>query len=597
MLEQNIKNLPKTPGVYQFFDKNGTLLYVGKAKVLSNRVKSYFRFTPTLTPASNLNLRIANMINQVVSINYLTVTTEHDALILENSLIKQLKPKYNILLRDDKTYPYLYIDYDDTFPRIDITRKVLKNKNIKYFGPYSSGARDLLDALYLLFPLVQKKGCLKGKKACLFHQIKRCLAPCEDKISQSEYKALLDNATYFIHNPKSINELLKDKMNEYAQSLNFEQAAQIRDMIEKIKTIEPKSGIDFVRLENFDLLAVLTEKRYACGIRFFVRDGKIVSSSHFINQSNNGFDIQSLYKQMILSHYKAQTPININTIYTAHQLDDSEGLENALNKRFNKKLHVKHPHRGDKAKLCKLALQNAQEIILKQQNSSSQKIQKDIYEYFRLSSYPQEIEVFDNSHLGGEANVGAFVCWRDDEFLKSNYRHFHLKNKDEYSQMREMLTNRVERFEKLSPPDLWLIDGGKTLFELANDIIKSSGANVDILAISKEKIDAKSHRAKGKAKDIIHSKDGSFTLPTTDKKLQFLQRLRDEAHRFAISFHRKTKLKLDKENSRLKKLGLSEAKIKKMILFYGSFSNIENANFDELVSIVGQKDAKKIKAK
>lgn len=595
MLAKTIKSLPKSPGIYQFFDENGQLLYIGKAKRLNLRVKSYFKFTPILSPATNLSARISNMITQVNSINYLTVSTEHDALILENSLIKQLKPKYNILLRDDKTYPYLFVNFDDKFPRIELTRRVIKSKNVKYFGPYSSGARDLLESLYLVSPLVQKKGCIKGNKACLFYQIKRCHAPCEGKIDEKEYDKILQNALTYVHEPKSLIKSLNDKMNMYAENLNFEQAASIRDKIRKISQIEPKNHMDFARLENFDLLGIYEDEKVACGVRFFIRDGKIVSSSNFLSKSNNGFDVQSLYNQMLLSHYKQETPLTINKIYTAHELKDKKELEEVFFERFNKKVSIICPKIGDKRTLANIALENAKEYIQKNQKGKYEKIQEQLYKYFNLSSIPTQIETFDNSHLGGNATVGAIISWKDEGFYKQNYRHYHLKSKDEYAQMREILTHRAKRFHKLSPPDLWLIDGGKTLLDLASEIIKSSGANVDILAISKEKVDAKSHRAKGKAKDIIHSKNASYTLPTNDDKLLFLQRLRDEAHRFAISFHRKTKLKQVKESSTLKQKGLSEAKIKKLLLYYGSFKTIENAPHDDLCKLIGKRDAEKLK--
>lgn len=197
-----LKKIPNQSGVYHYFDSEGRLLYVGKAKNLKNRVKSYFRFTPTLSPAPNLSARIAQMVQQIAMIRYLIVENENDALILENSLIKQLKPKYNILLRDDKTYPYLCVNSQEDFPRIILTRKVLKMQGLRYFGPYSSGARDLLESLYEVFPLVQKESCKQGKKACLFYQIKRCLAPCEGRINVESYHQILQNALHCIENPK-----------------------------------------------------------------------------------------------------------------------------------------------------------------------------------------------------------------------------------------------------------------------------------------------------------------------------------------------------------------------------------------------------------
>lgn len=595
MLEKTIKSLPKTPGIYQFFDEAGKLLYVGKAKNLNYRVKSYFRFTPILKPSPNLSLRIKMMINQAKSLEYIKLLSENDAFILENSLIKQLKPKYNILLRDDKTYPYIAVNFDDEFPRLDITRKIQKGKNVKYFGPYTSGARDLLDGLYLNFPLVQKKSCVKGKKACLFYQIKRCYAPCEGKITKEEYKKILNEAISLVHNPKELLKALHVKMDLYSQMLNYEQAAKIRDMINKIKDSKPQNTMDLARLENFDLLGIYEDKDIACAIRFFIRDGKIVSSSNSLVHSNNGFDKQELYKQMLLSFYTCNLPMPINTIYLASQLGEQKKLEELLSQRFDKKIHIKTPQRGEKFSLVKLAISNAKEIIYRHQKGKFAKIQNEIHSFFELNSYPYSIEVFDNSHLGGTANVGAIISWVGNGFDKTKYRHYHLQSKDEYSQMREILIQRAKRFEKENPPDLWLIDGGKTLLDLANEIIKSSGANVDVMAISKEKLDFKAHRAKGSAKDILHCLKRSYSLPTNDEKLQFFQKLRDEAHRFAINFHRKTKLKLDKDNSNLKKRGLSEAKIKKLLFYFGTFEAVKMASLDEISKVIGKKETEKLK--
>ena len=210
-LEETIKQLPSSAGVYQYFDKNGHLLYVGKAKNLSNRVKSYWQFTPNLRASSQLGSRIAKMISQTVSMGYIVVNSEHDALILENSLIKQLNPKYNILLRDDKTYPYIYIDNSEEYPRFDITRKILKSKEITYFGPFSVAARDILDSVYETCKLVQKKACLKSKKLCLYYQIDKCLGPCELDVTQQRYNKELGLATSFIKNKNLLLKKLEDK--------------------------------------------------------------------------------------------------------------------------------------------------------------------------------------------------------------------------------------------------------------------------------------------------------------------------------------------------------------------------------------------------
>lgn len=593
MLHQVLAELPSSPGIYQFYDDKGHLLYIGKAKSLKNRVKSYFRFTPELAPSLNLSPRISGMIAQAKHLEYLVVSSEHDAFILENSLIKQLKPKYNILLRDDKTYPYIYIDLSKPFPRFDITRKIIKGKHIRYFGPFTSGARALLEALYMLYPLVQKKGCEKGKKACLFHQMGRCLAPCEGKIDKEQYYNIVQESLAVIHRPQLLTKALHVKMEKYAKELYFEEAAKIRDQISQIEQIERFSHLDSAKLEDFDLFAIHSNEKHLCALRLFIRQGKVVSSSHSIATSVNGFDTEELYHSMILDAYPPESPRLISKLYIAHPVDDLQNLGQLLSKRHNKTLQIKHPIRGEKYHLCQLALTNAAEL-LNQHKRRSTNLQEQIYDYFDLAQMPQNIEVFDNSHLGGDASVGAMIVWEGDKFAKNSYRRFHLTCTDEYSQMRELLSARAERFKKNPAPELWVIDGGKTLLELAHMILESVGVNIDVIAISKEKLDSKSHRAKGAAKDILHTKKGSFTLPTTDKKLQFIQRLRDEAHRFAISFHRQTKRKETKSQSNLLSIGLSEAVIKKLLDYFGSFEAITKASFEEISHATSASIAKKM---
>ncbi|MEJ2413884.1 MAG: helix-hairpin-helix domain-containing protein, partial [Sulfurimonas sp.] len=252
------------------------------------------------------------------------------------------------------------------------------------------------------------------------------------------------------------------------------------------------------------------------------------------------------------------------------------------------------PHRGKKKDLISLALLNAKELLKKQRNSN-QKLLKEVQELCNLEVIPNRVEVFDNSHMAGMATVGAMIVYEDGSFDKKSYRTYHLDAKDEYAQMRETLTRRVESFTKNPAPDLWILDGGATLLNLALDILASNGVTIDVIAISKEKVDAKAHRAKGKAKDIIYTKNEIFKLKESDKRLQWIQNLRDEAHRSAITFHKKTKLKLDKESKLLSLNGISEAKIKKLLNHFGSFENIKSATIEDLSTILNKKDAKNIK--
>ncbi|OUT13032.1 excinuclease ABC subunit C [Campylobacter concisus] len=596
MLIDEIRTLPNEPGVYQYFDAQNRLLYVGKAKILKNRVKSYFKFTPSLAPAEKLSPRISKMISEAVHLEYIVTPSEADALILENSFIKQLKPKYNILLRDDKTYPYIFINLNDDFPRFEITRKVVKGSNIRYFGPYFSGASELLEALYLNFNLVQKKSCIKGKKACLFYQLKRCYAPCEGKISKENYAKIVNEAIAALQNPNLLITRLEELMLNYAKAEDYEQAAATRDKIQTLKNMQTKVEVDLAKLEDFEAYSVACVHDMICAVRFSVQSGKITGVKTDIAQAKNAQkdEINEAYKQAILKSFIAGQPIISTKIYVHESFEDSELVEEILNERFGRKFSITCPKIGDKRKICEIATKNAEVSIEKYLKTHDNVLLNEIKEYFDLAHTPYVVEAYDNSHLFGEASVGAMVRYEHGEWAKQNYRHMHLNSKNDYDQMKESLTARALRFDKLSPPDLWVIDGGEVLLNLACEILASSGANVDVIAISKEKIDAKAHRAKGEAKDKIYTKNGSFSLSTSDKKLQFFQKMRDESHRFVISFHRKTRQKNDMQRSILKQAGVSEGSIAKLISFYGSFDKISEANLDEVAKITNKSVAEKL---
>lgn len=594
-LEETIRQLPDSAGIYEYFDKRGNLLYVGKAKSLQKRVKSYFSFSPSLRPNPKLSLRITRMIEQTESMNYILVNSEHDALILENSLIKQLNPKYNILLRDDKTYPYIYIDTSDRYPRFEITRKIIKDRDIVYFGPYSVGARDILNSIYEMCRLVQKKGCLKSKKLCLYHQIDKCLGPCELDVPDALYKKEIDLAYELIKNKKILVKRLEERMLFYSENLRFEEALELRDRVERITRSEIKSEIDFATNEDYDIFVISNSDSRAVVVRLFMRDGKIISSTHDYIALNEGFDEDELYQRALINFYKDEKPPIIAPILVASEFEGLDLMEDHLSRVFERRASIKKPKQGKKKQLIDLAILNANELLKKDKNTNDKKVLYDLQELCELQRVPNRVEVFDNSHISGVATVGAMIVYEDGAFDKKSYRTYHLDAKDEYAQMRETLTRRVESFSKNSPPDLWIIDGGSTLLKLALEIVESAGVFIDVIAISKEKIDAKSHRAKGRADDIIHTKDEIFKLKSSDKRLQWVQNLRDEAHRSAIGFHKKTKLKLDKESKLLNLKGISQAKVVKLLKHFGTFEALKSTNVDEIKSILNEKDAKIIK--
>ena len=593
-LAATLKKLPNKSGVYHYFDSEGRLLYIGKAKNLKNRIKSYFRFTPSLSVAPNLSARISQMVSQIASMRYIVVENENDALILENSLIKQLKPKYNILLRDDKTYPYLCVDISEDYPRILLTRKVFKSQSIHYFGPYSSGGRDLLDSLYETFPLAQKESCLKGKKACLFYQIKRCLAPCEGKISKEDYRKILEQALECIQNPKKILAILDKKMQFLSENLRFEEAMVLRDRIVKIKQISPLSGVDFARMEDLDIFALEIEGNKGVLVKFFVRGGRVVSSASNVIKSQYELNIEEIYTQSLINYYSGEILIKPKQILIPYDLKEKKDeLEQFLYQKLHKKIPIHCPKSGDKKQLCNLALKNAKES-LNLNLTASEEILLDIQKLFGLQNMPYRIEIFDTSHHRGKQCVGAMVVY-DERFIKESYRHYLLEGSDEYSQMKEMLQRRIEKFKEEVPPDLWVLDGGVGQINLAKDLLNSAGVNLEVVGISKEKLDSKAHRAKGAALDILRDEKGQeYRLKSSDKRLQFLQKLRDEAHRFAITFHQKQKQKTMQQGKVLEVKGVGKAIQKRLLAYFGSFEGIKKASLDELEKVLSKKLAKSV---
>ena len=594
-LQHSVRSLPNEPGVYQYFDEAGRLLYVGKAKSLKNRVKSYWRFTPDFRPNPDVGPRISRMLFEARSLEYIVVESEEDALILENSLIKQLKPKYNILLRDDKTYPYIYIDEAQKFPRFEITRRVVKGSKVKYYGPFPGGARALLDSIYELFPLVQKRGSLKGRKACLFYQIGKCKAPCEGYIDEKEYANIVEDAKRAIEDRRVLIDMLSEKMYRLASEERFEEAAEIRDRIKVIESMKLHSDLDLANNDDIDILTISVRGERGVVLRLFIRNGKLVSTSHSFFRQTDNYDEEEAYRQALVSFYDDEMPTVADRILTAFDLSEKGDIEAALKSRTGKRITILHPKRGNKARLVELSLKNAEEL-LKRDSKNRNRIENKIQSLLKLEKTPYRVEIFDNSHIMGEATVGAMAVWDENGWNKSSYRRYILESKDEYSQMREMLERRIKNFDKEPPPDLWLIDGGDTLLRLADTLLAESGVRLDTIAIAKEKLDGKAHRAKGASRDIIYTKSEILRLESSDERLQWLQRLRDEAHRFAIEFHRRRKRKDDLKISLLAKKGVGEASVRKLLKYFGSFEAIEKADIGEISSVVGDKVAKTLRS-
>lgn len=560
LLEQ-LKSLPSKAGIYQYYDKDNRLLYVGKAKNLKKRVTGYF--TKDLIPNPRNSRRIQHMVSQICSLQTFVVESERDALILENSLIKSQNPKYNILLRDDKTYPYICIDKDSKYPRFVITRHIEDKKGMLYFGPYPRGAREILNSLYEMFPLVQQASCLKRGKACLYYQIQRCLGVCEfdSHELQAKYVDIVSKAISLMQNKNLMKQELQRRMLDSANKELFEQARSFRDCISIIDELECFCAFDLKKHYDCDVLSFVMQRGHGVLLKLFVRNGKVDSMYHvFVRFSRHVLESGSssehslefstefeleIYTQALLKISQDKTLAkeliiaNITeSSFISLQNLAKDGLQDCIPK-------LVMPKRGVKLELARIANDNAMRLLHDKETlfvSENETIAR-IAELFLLDREIANIEVFDTSHHAGSFCVGAMISYCYNDFCKEKYRHYNLSGNDEYSQMREMLTRRALIFDSLSPPDLWILDGGKAQIAIALKILESSNVNIDVIAIAKEKRDAKAYRSKGGAKDIVRSMNLEFRLDSSDLRLQFLQKLRDEAHRFAITFHRNKKTK------------------------------------------------------
>jgi excinuclease ABC subunit C len=382
-------------------------------------------------------------------------------------------------------------------------------------------------------------------------------------------------------------------MENLAEQERFEEAAKTRDQIAAIKKLNIHSDLDLAKKENYDIFAIVKGENRGVVLRIFIRDGRVTSSSHSYFRHTEIFDMEEAYRQALLGFYKESVPLTSETILIAHKIDDMGEIAETLGKLRQKKLRIIHPRRGPKSRLAKLALKNAEEL-LKNSPHSGPDIESRIAELFSLESTPYRIEIFDNSHLMGEAPVGAMVVWDEGKWDKNSYRRYVLESRDEYAQMTEMLERRISDFENSPPPDLWLIDGGETLRRLAEKLLDKAGVRLTVLGISKEKLDSKAHRAKGAARDLLHSSTGMTNLSPSDPRLHWFQKLRDEAHRYAIAFHRKRKRRRDREISLMRERGIGPATVQKLLNYFGTFEAIEKASEEKLAEVTGKKTAKLI---
>ena len=340
-------------------------------------------------------------------------------------------------------------------------------------------------------------------------------------------------------------------------------------------------------MEDYDVFAIEIMEKSAVVMRLFIREGKIVSTSHTLMHNTYGFEKDELYQRALFEFYNPMNQTFAKQILVAESFTECDEMCQFLSEKFGQKITINAPQRGEKLHLTTMAQENAKTLLLQNLTKHPTTLSEQMQKLFDLIHFPKRIEIFDNSHLGGVAPVGAMVVW-DEGFDKASYRRYELHHTDEYAQMKEMLERRINDFDKESPPDLWVLDGGETILKLAKTLLSHKGLTIDLLAIAKEKRDAKAQRAKGNAHDLVYNQNQSFALPVSDKRLQFIQRLRDEAHRFAITYHQKKKRGQDMSLELLKIEGIGVATLKKLLLYFGNFETIYTATQEEPEVTIGK---------
>lgn len=591
-LRDKLNNLPSKPGIYQFLNKAGKVLYVGKAKLLRSRVRSYFQ--------SNIaSPKTLALMQKVTDLQLVVTDSEVEALMLENNLIKELKPRYNVNLRDDKSYPFIKVT-NELFPRVYPTRRIIKDGS-KYFGPYTD-VRSMKSSLRMINQIFKIRSCKlditekaieqKKFKVCLDYHIKKCEGPCEGLTTVKEYNEMVSEVIKLLKG--RTDDLIKDlskKMKEAVEVLEFEKAAEIRDKIEQLKSISSKQKVVSEDFEDRDVFAVAYEGRDSSCSVFNIRNGKLIGKKQLKLSIELGEELPAIYSAAIKFYYDEMTEIP-KEIIIEEEPADSDVLIDWLNTQTDKKVKFLIPQRGELKSLVRMCKENAifqlKEIQLqKMKNQGSipysvAALQRDL----RLKSIPKKIECFDISNLQGSDTVASMVVFEDGKPKKSLYRKFIIKNvegPDDFSSMQEVVerryTNLIEMKENL--PDLIMVDGGKGQLSSAVEVLNFLGFNnYNIIGLAKRLEEV-----------FLPEKSDPELIPKTSSGLKLLQQIRDEAHRFAITFHRSRRSKriIKSELTDIKGIGPETAK--KLLTKLGSVNGIKNSNFEELTELIGKQKA------
>ncbi|MEI6692374.1 MAG: excinuclease ABC subunit UvrC [Chlorobium sp.] len=600
-LDEKLSTLPTSPGVYQFKNTHGRVIYVGKAKNLRNRVRSYFRNQQQLFGKTLV------LVSHIADFEVIITSSEVEALILENNLIKELKPRYNVNLKDDKTYPYLVITHEP-FPRIFFTRQV-KRDGSTWFGPYTEARqlRAILDLIGSIFPLRNCKYHLskeniasKKYKVCLDYHIHKCKGPCEGLFSEAEYLAMIKEITLLLKGKtSSMIRSLTDTMQRLASELKFEQAAEIKTQLDSLKRYAERQKIVTGDGMDRDVFAIASGENEGCGVIFKIREGKLLGSQHIYISNTNGETEVELQTRVVEKYYLETLELIPDEILLQKPLaiDEEDAIKAFIEEKQEKKnIRFLVPQIGEKAHLVEMCRQNAQHhleeyLIQKQKRGEAAREHHGVTalrELLHLPKIPQRIECFDNSHFQGTDYVSSMVCFEKGKPKKSDYRKFKLQTfegSDDYAAMAEVMMRRYggSLSKELPLPDLIVVDGGKGQVNTAFNILNTLGLSIPVIGLAK------------RIEEIFMPdiKD-SFNLPKTSAALKLLQQLRDEAHRFAITYHRKlrTKRTLQTELTTIK--GLGEKTAFRLLEHFGSADAVSQATIEELKAVTGSKNAEAV---
>ena len=596
VIKKELPLIPKLPGVYRMLNDKGDILYVGKAKNLPNRLKSY-------VSEKNHIIRTERMLSQTVKLEITTTTNESEALLLEANLIKKHKPKFNILLKDDKSFPYIFIS-EHEFPRIERHRGA-KNKPGKYYGPFASSlavnsAIKTLQRIFLLRSCTDKQ-VEAGDKTCFNYFLKRCAGPCGGKVSKEDYAKLVEAADEFLSKGRSrkIQQTLSSQMENASEELDFEKAAIVRDKIKSLNIIQSSLTISDVNLTEADVIAGYKESGKTCIQVFFYRSKQNWGNQAFFPKHDPDEKLNNILNSFVSQFYENKAVPK--SIILSEEIKEKKLIEETLSKKENKQINISIAKKGSKLKVINLALKNAKNSLNRNlyESQNNKELLDKIAKKFKIENSISLIEVYDNSHIQGTNSVGALITYGEEGFVKKRYRKFNIKNEnfkqDDYGMIREVLGRRFKRAiqEKgnyLTFPDLVLIDGGKGQYSSARETLNELGLNeIPIIAIAKGKF-----RNSGNETFFHNGKE--FKFAKNDPTLFFLQRVRDEAHRFAISAHR-AKRKKGISKSLLDQIeGIGSIRKRALLNHFGSARAVESASLDEIKSVEGveEKVAKKI---